>query len=87
MASFLNVVARALFVIAFLVLLVGLLFLGLVVGLVWWLVALITGRQRPQAKVWVSRFQQQAAEQMRRRGMAARQPAGEVVDAEVREIR
>jgi hypothetical protein len=87
MASLLNFVARALFVVAFLVLLVGLLFLGLVIGLVWWLVALITGRQRPQAKVWVNRFQQQAAEQMRRRGMAPGRASGEVIDAEVREIR
>lgn len=84
MASLLNFIARTLFVLAFLVLLLGLLILGLAIGLVWWLVALLTGRQRPQARVWASRFQQQAAQHMRRRGMA---PQGEVIDAEVREIR
>ncbi len=86
MASLLNFIARTLFVFAFLVLLLGLLFLGSVIGLIWWLAALLTGRQRPQAKVWVNRFQQQAAQHMRR-GAAPHRDGGEVVDAEVREIR
>jgi hypothetical protein len=82
MASVLNFIARAVFVVAAVVLLVVLLGVGLVVGLVWWLVATLTGGRKPQAKVWVNRMQQQA-QAVRRRA----QGQGEVVEAEVREIR
>lgn len=82
MATVLNFIARAVFVLAALVLLVVLLGVGLVVGVVWWLVATLTGGRKPQARVWVNRMQEQA-DQFRRRGPGR----GEVVDAEVREIR
>lgn len=82
MASVLNLLARIVFVASAVVLLVALLALGLLVGLVWWLVALLTGRRRPQARVWMGRMQQQAAD-IRRRARGQ----GEVVEAEVREIR
>lgn len=82
MASVLNLLARIVFVASAMVLLLALLVLGLVLGLVWWLVALLTGRRRPDARIWVGRMQQQAQEFRRRaRGQ------GEVVEAEVREIR
>lgn len=87
MASLLNFILRAVFLVAFLVLLAGLLVVGTVVGLVWWLVALVTGGRRPVARVWVDRFQQQAARHMRRGTGGAAAGRGEVVEAEVREVR
>ena len=86
MSSVLHFIARVVFILAALLLLGVLLTVGLVVGLVWWLVAMVTGGRKPQAKVWVSRMQQQAqaqAQAFRRRAPGQ----GEVVDAEVREIR
>lgn len=87
MTALLNLIARLLFAVAFVVLLFGLLTLGLAVGLVLWIVALLTGRRRQAPQVWVSRMRQRA-EAMRpgRPGQAPR-GNGEVVDAEVREIR
>lgn len=86
MSAVLHFIARVVFVLAALLLLGVLLTVGLVVGLVWWVVALLTGGRRPQAKVWVSRMQQQAqaqAQAFRRRAPVR----GEVVDAEVREVK
>lgn len=88
MTALLNLIARLLFAVAFVVLLFGLLTLGLAVGLVLWIVALLTGRRRQAPQVWVSRMRKQA-EAMRpgRPGRATQRGNGEVVDAEVREIR
>lgn len=58
-----------------------LLSLGLVVLLVWWVVAALTGRRKPQAKVWAQHVHRRA------QGFARRRPVGEVVEAEVRELR
>jgi hypothetical protein len=80
----LQFLARLVFVASAVVLLLALLAVGLVLGLVWWLVALLTGGRRPQARVWVDRAQHQARAWATR---GAPQPAGEVVEAEVREIR
>lgn len=84
MASVLHFIARLIFVLALTVMLLGLLAVGLVVGLLWWLAALLTGRKRPAARVWMSRFQQHAQQGMRKAG--ARQGQGEVIDAQVREL-
>lgn len=80
MSTLLNTLARLIFAAAFVVLLLALLAVGLVVGLTLWLVALLTGRRRPAPQDWVQRMRQQA-EAMRPRAK------GEVIDAEVREIR
>lgn len=83
MSQVLNLIARLVFVAAVVLLLLGLLAVGLVLGLVWWLVALLTGRQRPSPQIWVQRFQQQA-----RGAMRPRDPArGEVIDVDVKEVR
>jgi hypothetical protein len=84
MASVLNFIVRLIFVLALAVMLFGLLAVGLVVGLLWWLAALLTGRKRPAARVWVNRFQEQAQQGMRRANKGREQ--GEVVDAQVREL-
>lgn len=83
MAAVLQFLARLVFLAAALLLLLVLLGLGLVVALVWWLVAALTGTRRPPARVWAERMQRQA------RGFARgrRAGGGEVVDADVREIR
>ena len=84
MATVLNFIVRFVFIVFLTVFLLGLLAVGLLVGLVWWLVAAITGRKRPAARVWVDRFQAQAQQGMRRaRGERGQ---GEVIDAQVREL-
>lgn len=90
MAAVLQILARLVFLAAALLLLLALLSLGLVVALVWWLVAALTGSRRPPAQVWVQRMQRHA------RGYAGGFSRGkrggggvvdgEVVDGEVREI-
>lgn len=86
--SLVQLAVRLVFGFAVLLLLLGLLALGLVLSVVFGLVALVT-RRKPQ---WGMRFQSQAqswgTQAWRRYGQRApRAPAGEVVDAEVREIR
>jgi hypothetical protein len=85
-----QVAVRLVFGVAVLVLLLGLLALGLVLALVAGLVALVT-RRKPR---WGVHFQSQAqawgTQAWRRYGQGGRRaaaPRGEVVDAEVREIR
>ncbi len=84
MASVLHFIARLVFILAVTVLLLGLLAVGLVIGVLWWLAALVTGRKRPAARVWMGRFQEQAQQGMRRAN--ASRGKGEVIDAQVREL-
>ncbi len=88
--SLVQIAVRLVFGLAVLVLLLGLLALGLLMALVVGVVALVT-RRKPR---WSAQFQSQAqawgTQAWRRYGQGGRgvaAPKGEVVDAEVREIR
>ncbi len=84
-----QIAVRLVFGVAVLVILLGLLALGLVLALVFWLVALFTGRKPRWGVHWQHRAQGWGQTAWRRYGRPQQgQPnSGEVVDAEVREIR
>jgi hypothetical protein len=84
--TLLQVATRLVFGVAVLVLLLGLMALGVVVALVFLLVTLVT-RRKPQ---WGARAQHWGQQTWRRYGTPQRRPApgqGEVIEADVREIR
>jgi hypothetical protein len=87
MSTFVQVLARLVFGLVVLFLFLGLMAVGVVVAAAVLLVSLVT-RRKPQ---WGTRAQHWGQQAWRRygatRGDRAAPPAGEVVDAEVREIR